>query len=680
MTEPAPEKTSSSLPPADSLAEAPVPLRLRLLNFARRVPWWAVIIVAGISFAAYDMYTDDERREILAWLADNPEWITDDLFEVVYEVNSEAVVINESLIVADLQGNRNTIAREFVVDIEERSVLTCEANAPPGCLDQRGDVATYYSFNVPERRIPDGEVEFEGVLTTQIGSTLRLTLPDGSAAVILPDSVITREEGVLSCNRLAIPDCEPLSGEIITFRRPYILQRGLLARADMQIRFLSDGYITTIRPSVVHGEREEIIACPPGIENCEEVTARIVIVPEKVVGVEVDNDDESVLVRTVNRETVTIPRSRVQEIEPATVTCDREKDPRCQDYEGVMVSIIGETFTGELTAETAVQYKIIPPGRTRSLEFDRREIDTEVRVPENCVYQDPQCQITIKLQDSVVSGRLIEDKPERVVIETVPEKIVRIDRDQINEDRSTRVPGTCALNNPRGCSQGIWLTLLVTVTAYGMALFIGLIFGIMRVSSNIVLYQFSTLYVELVRGIPLLVILFFFAYGLSPQLRQSESVFGDIFRSVYDSITQLQVDILGREYQFLAEAIIGLSIGYGAFLAEIFRAGIQSIGRGQMEAARSSGMSYPQAMRFVILPQAVRVVLPPLGNDFIALLKDSALIAALALPDLLQQGRIYQSRTFQPLPAYIGVVIFYVTMTLLLSQLVRFIERRARLP
>jgi polar amino acid transport system permease protein len=117
----------------------------------------------------------------------------------------------------------------------------------------------------------------------------------------------------------------------------------------------------------------------------------------------------------------------------------------------------------------------------------------------------------------------------------------------------------------------------------------------------------------------------------------------------------------------------------GAF-NEIFRAGIQSIGRGQMEAARSLGMSYPQAMRHVVLPQAVRVVLPPLGNDFISMLKDSALISVLALPDLLQLGRLYVSRTFRALEGYNTVAVLYLVMTIFLSMMVRIIERRSRLP
>jgi ABC-type amino acid transport system permease subunit len=108
----------------------------------------------------------------------------------------------------------------------------------------------------------------------------------------------------------------------------------------------------------------------------------------------------------------------------------------------------------------------------------------------------------------------------------------------------------------------------------------------------------------------------------------------------------------------------------------LFRAGIQSIGRGQMEAARSLGMSYVQAMRHVILPQAFRVVLPPLGNEFIAILKDTSLIAVIAVAELTQKARLFASATYQVFPSYITIGALYLCMTLFLSFLVRTVERR----
>jgi ABC-type amino acid transport system permease subunit len=123
-------------------------------------------------------------------------------------------------------------------------------------------------------------------------------------------------------------------------------------------------------------------------------------------------------------------------------------------------------------------------------------------------------------------------------------------------------------------------------------------------------------------------------------------------------------------------AIIALAIGYGAFEAEVFRAGIQSIGKGQMEAARSLGMNYFLAMRLIILPQAIRRILPPLGNDFIALLKDSSLATVLAVNELTQLTRLRRSSTFRVMEAFNVAAFLYLSMTLLLSGFVRFLERK----
>jgi len=123
-------------------------------------------------------------------------------------------------------------------------------------------------------------------------------------------------------------------------------------------------------------------------------------------------------------------------------------------------------------------------------------------------------------------------------------------------------------------------------------------------------------------------------------------------------------------------AIVALAVTYGAFSAEIFRAGIQSIGKGQMEAARSQGMSYGQAMRFVILPQAIRNVLPALGNDFVSMLKDTSLVSVLAVRDITQIARLYAGRSFHYQEAYINLAVLYLSMTVILSFAVKFLEKR----
>ncbi len=207
---------------------------------------------------------------------------------------------------------------------------------------------------------------------------------------------------------------------------------------------------------------------------------------------------------------------------------------------------------------------------------------------------------------------------------------------------------------------GVMMTLRATVLGFGLALILGLLAGLMLVSNNAILLAISKLYVEVVRGIPLLVIILYAGFVVAPGLRDA---------------TGGKIDLGG-----FPGAVIGLGFGYGAYLAEVFRAGIESIHYGQMEAARSLGMTYFQAMRYVILPQAVRVVLPPLGNDFIAMLKDSSLISVVALPEILQQGRLWVSRTFRAFEGYNTVALFYLVMTLLLSLLVRVIEHKTKLP
>src|SRR4051794_28736043 len=139
--------------------------------------------------------------------------------------------------------------------------------------------------------------------------------------------------------------------------------------------------------------------------------------------------------------------------------------------------------------------------------------------------------------------------------------------------------------------RGVGLTVFLSIVSYVIALMLGLVAGLGRVSSNPVIYTIATLYVEVVRGVPLLLIIIYAHYVVAPAI--------------------------GTNRNAVISGIMALSFGYGAYLAEVFRAGIESIERGQVEAARSLGMSYRQAMRFVILPQAVRRVLPPLGNDFI---------------------------------------------------------------
>jgi polar amino acid transport system permease protein len=131
-----------------------------------------------------------------------------------------------------------------------------------------------------------------------------------------------------------------------------------------------------------------------------------------------------------------------------------------------------------------------------------------------------------------------------------------------------------------------------------------------------------------------------------------------------------------QDVSLLGRAVISLAMAYGGFEAETFRAGIQSIGRGQMEAARSLGMSYFDAMRYVILPQAFRRILPPLGNDFISMLKDSSLVSALGVRDVTQEARLYVSASFRYPETYNSLAFVYLSMTILLSLGVKWLENR----
>ncbi len=225
---------------------------------------------------------------------------------------------------------------------------------------------------------------------------------------------------------------------------------------------------------------------------------------------------------------------------------------------------------------------------------------------------------------------------------------------------------------------GVITTIRVTLTAYSMALVGGLILGLGRVSKNVLYYNIATFYVELMRGIPMLVIILYGAFVVVPVGLNILTTLGNwligisFLAGVGQALTQLdiqKIDMSGR-------AIAGLAMGYAAFEAEVFRAGIQSIDKGQMEAARSLGMNYVQAMRFVILPQALRRVLPPLGNDLIAILKDSSLISALAVNDITQLGKKFRARSFSSFEAYNTMAFLYLTMTISLSMLVKFIERK----
>jgi polar amino acid transport system permease protein len=224
---------------------------------------------------------------------------------------------------------------------------------------------------------------------------------------------------------------------------------------------------------------------------------------------------------------------------------------------------------------------------------------------------------------------------------------------------------------------GIAMTLRVAVLSYASAFGIGLIVGMMRSSvpkprpgpvgriasiAHLFLYNAATFFVMVMRGLPVLIVLLIFAFVIVPAVRD---YLGDTLG--------IHLEIRGSSVE---SAIIALAFTYGAFLSETFRAGIQSIEKGQIEAARSLGMNYLQTMRYIILPQAIRRVLPPLGNDFVAIIKDSSLVAILGIRDLTQLAKVSSGASFRYLETYTTVAIIYLSMTIIGSVSVRYVERR----
>ena len=230
---------------------------------------------------------------------------------------------------------------------------------------------------------------------------------------------------------------------------------------------------------------------------------------------------------------------------------------------------------------------------------------------------------------------------------------------------------------------GVVTTLRITFLAFPISAVIGLFIGLGRLSKNVVFHSFATIYVEIMRGIPLVVLILMVAFAVVPLFVQMVNYIGlwgihlagnTFLNGMFISLADFSIRAIPMEIR----AVIALALGYGAFEAEVFRAGIQSISKGQIEAARSLGMNYFQSMRFIVLPQAIRRVLPPLGNDFIAMLKDSSLATVLAVPELTQLTRIRRSSTFRVMEAFNVAAFLYLAMTLLLSAGVRFLENRMK--
>lgn len=219
--------------------------------------------------------------------------------------------------------------------------------------------------------------------------------------------------------------------------------------------------------------------------------------------------------------------------------------------------------------------------------------------------------------------------------------------------------------------KGVWTTIYVSIISYSLAVLIGLGWSLMRVSQNRFLQEVSSFFVEVLRGIPMLVLLLYIAFVGAPALVILINTAG---RPLIDAGIMREINV--RQVGFTVRAILALSVGYSAFISEIFRAGIQSIEKEQREAAQTEGASYWQTMRYILLPQAVRNVLPALGNEFVAMLKDSALVSVLGVQDITQLGKVYSASTFKFFETYNIVAMLYLLMTLGLAMFVRWVEQK----
>jgi len=643
------------LPPPDESGEGLTPPGSyeRLINWLAGLPWWAIILGVVAVAVLYSMLTSEAYRRVIQSLTDNPQSSTEDLYNVVQIVGEPTMIIGRYA--GETQDSVVTVVDELLGSVIEAEQVTRTGfllAEDPASITLRTDgglVTIPKDLVVDEQREMVGgseqitltyieRVTVAGTMTKRTDKTMTIRTVDEVAQTFDVSRVLSRT--AISCAEVNAPGCE--AGEYVTIERQGEIITGTLntlSNTNLSLS-LPDGETREIRRSDI--DRFEVPTLTVAL-NARSATRPVVPGDEVRIAFAQGTDIMGALDELETLDNVPVPL-------------------RYTDGESRAVLVGYDTLDEALAATGA--------GETDALLYlddgpDRRYVETWVEENPNAgvVLPTPPrecqkgCKVTVKLNDDVLTGRIAWETEGEIRLVTTEAEFIELDRSKIVENRRME-PGVCALNNLRGCNAGIFLTLRVTFQAYALALIIGLFFGLLRVQTNPVLYAVSTLYVEVVRGIPLLVILLYAGFVISPELR----------------------DTFGINLSDEQEAVLGLSFGYGAFIAEIFRAGIQSISRGQMEAARSLGMSYPQGMRYVVLPQAVRVVLPPLGNDFISMLKDSALISVLALPDLLQLGRLYVSRTFRAFEGYNTVAILYLLMTLFLSMVVRVIERRTRLP
>ncbi len=219
-------------------------------------------------------------------------------------------------------------------------------------------------------------------------------------------------------------------------------------------------------------------------------------------------------------------------------------------------------------------------------------------------------------------------------------------------------------------AQGAVITVIVAVVAYGSACLMGLGLALMGMSRFIVLRQIARSYVEVMRGVPIIVLLLYVAFVLAPALIVAVN-----WVTSWVGIEPWKT----RDFPLIARATIALMLAYSAFLAEIFRAGLQAVDKGQIEAAQALGLSGWQRFRHITFPQAFRMILPPLGNDFVAMVKDSSLVSVLGVSDITQLAKVTAAGNFRYFETYNVAALLYLTMTISLSLVLRRLEARLRL-
>lgn len=218
-------------------------------------------------------------------------------------------------------------------------------------------------------------------------------------------------------------------------------------------------------------------------------------------------------------------------------------------------------------------------------------------------------------------------------------------------------------------SKGIVTTVAVTLVAYFGACILGLLLALGALSRFIVLRQVARLYIEVMRGVPIIVLLLYVAFVGAPALVAMVNWVGGPLG--FDAMRT-------RDFPLLYRAVIALMLAYAAFLAEVFRAGLQAVDKGQVEAASALGLTGWQRFRHVVFPQAFRLILPPLGNDFVAMVKDSSLVSVLGVGDITQLGKVTAAGNFKYFETYNVVALIYLTMTITLSLVLRRVEARLR--